>query len=411
MRPSRALSLLSLSLTLTLSLRLPAAAQTLDDYVGAYEAAPGELLGVAALGAGDERLLVLVETRDDALRALFPVAGDTFMTGTAALDPGTPERRVVFTRERGAVAGMRITPFAGGAARTAARVPIALEPITIERPDVRLEGTLYLPARAAGARLPLVALAHGSEENDRHSFGPYTWILAARGYAVLAYDKRGTGESTGSWQDAGIEELAADMGAAIVQATRRADIDAARVAIVGMSEGGWVAPAAARHARVRAIVAVSGGGRTKGDAYVHKNRLLALEEGLSGAALDSAVAEAQRTIDESRDRVLRNANPSGFDRRVTYDPAADWAAFDGPVLYLGGEIDVLESAPEAAAWLRELFGRSGNTGLVARVFPRGHHSLLLGREGTPTEFNRLAGISQFVPGYWDVLLGWLERTL
>ena len=43
-------------------------------------------------------------------------------------------------------------------------------------------------------------------------------------------------------------------------------------------------------------------------------------------------------------------------------------------------------------------------------FPRGHHSLLLAVTGTPSEFTTMRGISQLVPGYWEVLTGWLGRA-
>ncbi|HEX6641771.1 MAG TPA: alpha/beta fold hydrolase [Thermoanaerobaculia bacterium] len=397
-------------IALALALPAPAAAQTIDDFAGAYEAALGEHIAVSVMDAGGSRLLLMADTRDDALRVLFPVAGDTFMTGTTIADPSTRERRVVFTRRGGIVDRVELTPVDGGSVRSARRIDLELTPITMARGGVRLDGTLYLPPQPRG-RVPLIALAHGSENNDRRSFGPLPWVFAANGYAVLTYDKRGTGTSTGSWSDAGIEELAADLAAAIAHVSERRDIDATRIAIVGSSEGGWVAPAAARTVPVRTIVALSGGGLTKGHAYVHKNRMLALEQGLAGAALDSAIAEAQLTIDESAARVRANANPSGFDRRVTYDPAADWSAFRGPVLYMGGEIDVLENAAESAAWLRRVFADAGNPDFVARVFPRAHHSMLLGREGTPTEFRTLAGIAQLAPGYWPVLLRWLDSTL
>lgn len=393
-----------------LVLPLPLRAQDVDELVGAYRTAPHEYVAISVVQAGDNRLLLLADTRDEALRVLFPVAADTFIAGETIADPSTPERRVVFVRRGGAVIALHMEGIAGGTVRAGERVSLGLLPIRIDRPDATLHGTLLMPS-GHGPR-PLIALAHGSENNDRHSFGPIPWVLAAEGFAVVIYDKRGTGESTGSWQDAGIEELASDLAAVIESVAARADVDSARIAIVGVSEGGWVAPRAARETTlVRAILAISGGGMTKGDAYVHKNRRIALEAGLIGAALDSAIAEARLTITESADRVARDADPSGFDRRVTYDPARDWAAFHGPVLYLGGEYDVLESAPEAAAWLQHVFDDADNASAAVRVFPRAHHSLLLGIEGTPSEFRTLAGMRQLVPGYWATILGWLRANL
>src|SRR5690606_32101480 len=122
-----------------------ASAQEVDDYVGAYVGAHGEHIAIAPLNAGGQPMLLLSETRDDALRLLFPVAGDTFMTGATIADPGTPERRVVFTRDAGFVSGVVLSPFDGGAERSARRVDLDLVPITVQQDDARLDGTLYLP--------------------------------------------------------------------------------------------------------------------------------------------------------------------------------------------------------------------------------------------------------------------------
>jgi dienelactone hydrolase len=237
------------------------------------------------------------------------------------------------------------------------------------------------------------------------------YVLAGHGFAVLAFDKRGTGASSGSWRDVGLEPLADDVAAAARLLAARVEVDARRIGIVGFSEGGWVAPlAAARTPLVRFIVTISGGGLTKGDAYVYKARRLAEEAGLAGRALDSAVAVAETTIAESRERVRAARAPSGFDHRVAYDPADDWRRFRGPVLVMAGADDVLEPAVRSTAWLERTLRQAGHLDVTVKLFPRAHHSLLLGVTGTPSEFSTMRGISQLVPGYWEVLVGWLERA-
>jgi hypothetical protein len=77
---------------------------------------------------------------------------------------------------------------------------------------------------------------------------------------------------------------------------------------------------------------------------------------------------------------------------------------------MAGADDVLEPAARSTAWVERTLHEAGNLDVTVKLFPRGHHSLLLGVTGTPSEFATMRGISQLVPGYWEVLTGWLARA-
>ena len=380
-------------------------------YSGAFRIGESHQIVIAPFRAGIAWMLLLADLQSDVLRFLTPAAANAFTIGRETIRPNPVEWTLKAIRDRDGVDGFTITPESTSTRFVARRIPIEAIPITFANGSVRLQGTLYRP-RSARGRLPLIVLAHGSEENDRWSFGPIPLALAADGFAVFAYDKRGTGSSTGDWRPAGVEELADDLVAGMRTLLARRDIDRDRVAILGVSEGGWVAPlAASRFYGIRAIAAISGGARTKGDAYVFKTRREAEAAGVSADSVSGAERAAQEFIATSVRRARAGNPASGFDRRVAYDPTADWQRFGGAVLYMGGEADVLESAPAAAEWFRRLFERSGNPDATIRVWPRAHHSLLLGVTGEPAEFRTLRGIKQLAPGYWDVLLRWFETRL
>lgn len=380
------------------------------DLVGLYEG-PRGFIAVSPLGGGATQLL-LADAASDQLRMLFPTAADSFAAGPE-IARREPVQLTVGVRRSSArlVDALVLHRTDGGPDEVAHRVALRAVPVAFTSGGARLLGTLLLPSGAQHRPYPALVLAHGSEASDRHSFGPVPYVLAGHGYAVLVFDKRGTGASSGSWRDVGLEPLADDVAAAARLLAARADVDARRIGIVGFSEGGWVAPlAAARTPVVHFIVTISGGGLTKGDAYVHKARRIAEESGLTGRTLDSAVAVAESTIAESRDRVRGARSPTGFDRRVAYDPADDWRRFRGPVLVMAGADDVLEPAVRSSAWLERTLREAGNLDVTVKLFPRAHHSLLLGVTGTPSEFATMRGISQLAPGYWAVLVGWLGRA-
>jgi dipeptidyl aminopeptidase/acylaminoacyl peptidase len=112
-------------------------------------------------------------------------------------------------------------------------------------PDVTLAGTLSVPSRQGPH--PAVVLMSGSGPQDRDESVPGLTIkpfalvadgLARAGIAVLRYDDRGVGGSTGDHAAAGIDDFTADATAAVRWLRDRAEVDPTRVGVLGHSEGG-----------------------------------------------------------------------------------------------------------------------------------------------------------------------------
>jgi hypothetical protein len=93
--------------------------------------------------------------------------------------------------------------------------------------------------------VPIVVLVHGSEHDSAREDYALQRQFPASGIGAFVYDKRGTGGSTGDYtQDYLV--LADDAIAALREAKRLAAGRAGRVGYQGGSQGGWVAPLAAR---------------------------------------------------------------------------------------------------------------------------------------------------------------------
>lgn len=385
----------------------PPSATALLAFTGVYTAEHRDMV-VSLQRAPGIVALLLTDLQTDEVRLLMPVSSDEFAGGHELARPHPEAFRLRFRRSPGG-AVTALSLVRGQDTLVAAKRALSEAPVKWERDGLRFHGTIYLPERVSG-RSAAAVMAHGSEDSDRYSFGALPYVLARRGLVVLSYDKRGTGETTGDWSSAGLEELADDLRVAIGELAARRDVDPARVGVVGLSEGGWVAPlASARGARIAYIIALSGGGLTKGLAFIHKDSLRLAERGLVGSALDSALAPSRRLVAESALRVGSGGAATGFDRRVTFDPTAAWSAFRGPILSVGGEADVLEDAPASARRLQALLDSTGHRDHVIKVFPRAHHgAFFLGRERRPSEWAGLRGITQVVPGFWDLLIRWIE---
>src|SRR6478735_2519685 len=127
-----------------------------------------------------------------------------------------------------------------------ARQPPPL-PHTFDSGDARLAFTLDLPTGAGP--FPAVVMAHGSGRVTRDQL---TWAsrhFTALGYAVLRFDKRGVGESTGTFVFVGTKDspwvfpqLAGDVAAGVRFLRTRPEIAQRRIGLFGASQAGWILP-------------------------------------------------------------------------------------------------------------------------------------------------------------------------
>lgn len=171
---------------------------------------------------------------------------DRFTAPSSVADkPGSPARTTIsFSRNRdGGVDGLTIQE-AGAAPRLAARVALwADRDVMVTSGDIQLAATLRTPTR--GGRTPAVVLIHGSGPGTRSQVSVMNAYFASRGLAVLSYDKRGCGGSSGDWRTVDLDGLARDAVAAARWLMTQTGIDASRVGVWGISQGGWVGPLAA----------------------------------------------------------------------------------------------------------------------------------------------------------------------
>lgn len=250
--------------------------------------------------------------------------------------------------------------------------PWRTEDAVIDNGDVKLASTLYLPA--SGTRFPAVVFVAGlTPRGDAVHF--LATQLASRGIAVLTYDHRGIGGSSGD-RRASFSDLAADAAAAVRWLRARREIDPHRIGIRGQSQGAWIAPLAATRVPVAFIIATAGGAVPpwQSETYAIPARMRA--DGFS----DAEVAEASKYMaalfevgrtgkgwDQlsamMRDLRARGAKwfgrygstPDSFERlqqtwrsEFSYDPLPALRAVKVPLLALEGEQDVY-SPPDASA--------------------------------------------------------------
>jgi len=112
-----------------------------------------------------------------------------------------------------------------------------------------LVGTVYLPS--TGNHLPAVVVLHhaGAATREAALYRHLREGLPALGFAVLIYDRRGSGQSSGSLQGVDYETLADDAVAGQHALAKLSRIDPAKIGFWGLSQGGWLAVLAAGRSR------------------------------------------------------------------------------------------------------------------------------------------------------------------
>lgn len=163
---------------------------------------------------------------------------------------------------------------------------------------IHLEGTLSLPRGVNAKRLPCILLVSGSGQQNRDEeimqHKPFLVIanqLASRGIAVLRYDDRGVGKSTGPLDSADTRLFAEDAEAMFRALIKNKHIDPNRLGIGGHSEGGAIAPmVAARNKDVKFVVMLAGQGCTGLDVLLQQNDAIYRAAGLDDSLLNIRTA-------------------------------------------------------------------------------------------------------------------------
>ncbi len=163
---------------------------------------------------------------------------------------------------------------------------------------VHLEGTLTYPRadnpspRADGISrrpYPTLVLVSGSGQQNRDEelfqHRPFLVLadyLARHGIAVLRYDDRGVGASTGPLDSADTRLFAEDAEAMLRALKGNPHVDPTRLGIGGHSEGGAIASmVAARNKDVKYVVMLAGQGCTGLDVMLQQNEAIYRAAGLS----------------------------------------------------------------------------------------------------------------------------------
>jgi hypothetical protein len=334
-------------------------------------------------------------------------------------------------------------------------VPYRQEEITFENGDVTLAGTLTLPA--GDGPFPAVILISGSGQQNRDEeislvpgYKPFRVIadaLMRQGIAVLRYDDRGVGQSTGDPSQATTMDFAADAEAGIDALLARPEIAPEQIGVLGHSEGGSIAAMlAARNPNVAFVIGMAPPAVSGYDLLVKQIERVALASGLSADQAAQAAEQERQMLDFALDQDWQGAQDylkqimmdqikalpedqraalgdlealaaqrippqiealktPWIQATLTYDVGQDWAKITVPVLALFGGLDAQVDVDQNRSALEAALGQAKNPDVTVKVFPEANHLFLQAKTGSPNEYATLP--ADFGPGFVETISDWL----
>lgn len=226
--------------------------------------------------------------------------------------------------------------------------------------NLKLAGILILPE--GEGPFPVAVIIHGSGTSTRDS----KWYLTVANHlqenaiAVLLPDKRGSEKSEGKWIGASFEELAGDTISAIEYIRTQDQFNYSKIGVIGMSQGGWIAPVvAAKTEDLAFVVSMSG-------PIVTQEEQLLYEE-IHNIAPYTYTFIAKLIAPLTTKNLMKKEYIKGY---AGFDPIPYWEQVNIPAFIALGENDKNVPVEESIKKLN-----SNNLDLLVKVYPDGGHAI------------------------------------
>ena len=321
--------------------------------------------------------------------------------------------------------------------------PYYTEDITFENSQagITLAGTLTLPSTQINFPIAILITGSGPQNRDEEISGHKPFLIIAdhltkQGIAVLRFDDRGVGQSTGEFKTATTADFASDVASAIKYVKSRKEINDNKIGLIGHSEGGMVAPlVASKSEDVSFMVMLAGPGIDLVKLMLMQQELLAKAYGISEADINKHIlpvykkayhmittysdstalkAELKDLIDESYDKIKEAYDKSSADAMISdltkeeaismqveewssewyryflkYDPAPILEKVSCPVLALNGDKDLQVTPKENLSAIDSALRRGDNTHVTVKMLPNLNHLFQNGETGSPEEYDEI----------------------
>lgn len=299
--------------------------------------------------------------------------------------------------------------------------------------NVTLAGTLTLPSKDGNH--PAVILISGSGPQTRDyefaahkSFLVLADHLTRRGIAVLRYDDRGFGKSTGDFFKGSSLDFSFDAESALEYLMTRKEIRKDKIGLIGHSDGAMIAPMiAARSSQVSFIVLLAAPGIEGPTLLLNRQELIERKLGRSETEIKKSRAHSEQIMQiimsskdsetaktaltafskERYNDIPSYAIPPGISKDdfisrqidmfsspwfryfLTYEPEPTLRQVKCPVLALSGDKDVQAPSKENLEGIRNALNAGENQNATIVEIPGVNHALQECNTGMPDEYGKI----------------------
>jgi len=314
-----------------------------------------------------------------------------------------------------------------------------VENVTFQSGDITLSGVLVKPTTPGPH--PGIVLLHGAgqQTHNKWFYRIHTNEFVRQGFAVLSFDKRGSGDSGGDLSTATFQDLINDGLAAVAFLRAQPDVIPDQIGLFGVSESGWFTPEIALiDGDIAFIVNRAGPPLSWRKTVLFEVKNDALKAGISEADIEDVLSLQSRIwqfyIDSSGNESSANGlerdainsliadmqNRPGADdffgplpeydarayavraSKYSYDPYPFLTEIDVPMLYVmaGRDINV---PTETSIALLERIKLEQDKDITIKTFPESGHYFYR------WDWFPLEGL--YVPGYLEIIGDWTKEQI
>lgn len=285
---------------------------------------------------------------------------------------------------------------------------------------IKLAGAFSVPQGKGPFPAVVLVAGSGPHTRDEDVFGHKVFRVLAdalnrAGIAVLRYDKRGIGASTGDYANATTTNFTTDAEAAVTWLKTRPEVDTKHIGVIGHSEGGLIAPAVAVTGPSISFIVLMAGPGLPGDQILlmqqaaiaraggQPETVVASAEKMNKAVFD--MIKSAQSLDDAKAKTtvmaakmaasgqmtqaqaqasLATITTPWFYEFIRSDPRPTLEKVKVPILAINGALDMQVPPNEDLATIREALKNNPDTTIIE--LPGLNHLFQTAKTGAPSEY-------------------------